>query len=356
MATTTINTMKNIICFFLFILLLAGCSRQKPYNGYTLTVNVDSTININTNSIAKAVLNKDGNPLMIGYIAGFTAVNNNEFIVATNANPLMKFDLHTGDMLSEIGQIGRAANEYSGVFDMWIENDTLLAAYDVNTKQILRYNTKTCKFVSSSRLNENASANPFSMLCPIEGNQFIGKSSYKGMPTEELALYDKDYKFIKYIGNETFNSGLRIGRNFAKYKDEVLYWKPLGSDIYNITKDTVTLKYKIDFGDKNIDQSKFETEYELIDYTNANPEKCAGIISNYSESDNYVCFRFIYNRNKYLAIHNKSTSETQCFLFSDSADSSLADIFVIDNNVVLFYATPNENYIKHIDISELNQL
>ena len=341
--------------FLLLPLLAMSCSKYaNEVHESTLTVNVDSAIIINTSEIAKAVLNKDKEPLLLGYISGFIAVNNDEFIVTTDTRPLMKFDLHTGDMLSEIGQIGRAANEYSGIFDMWIEQDSLLAAFDFNTKQILHYSTTTGKFVSSSRLSaESASANPFSMLCPTEGGQFIGKLTYQGMPTKELALYDKDYGFVRHIGDRTFNSGTKLGRNFVQYNDEVLYNPLFSREIYNVTQDTITLKYQINFGDKNIDPSKFDTELEFLNQINSSPEKCALIIGNFSESDDYVAFRFIYNRNKYLAIHNKSTSETQCYIFSDSGDSTLADVFVMGNNVVLFYATSDENYIKHISISEL---
>ena len=345
--------MKHTLYYFLLLIILLGCSTEKAHNNYTLTVNVDSAINISTTAITKVVLNKDGNPLFLGYISGFTPVNSDEIIIATHAKPLMKFNIYTGNMLSEVGRIGRAANEYSALFDMWIEQDTLLAAYDINTKQILRYNINTCKFVNSSLLIENADSNPFSMLCPLGDGQFVGKSTYKGMPTNELALYDNDYRFIKQIGDDKFNSGLKLGRNFAQYKDEVLYWKPFGCDIYNITKEKISLKYKFDFVNMNIDPSKFDAEYKLIEHMNANPTKYAGVIANYSENDSFVCFRFSHNRNKYLAVHDKSLRETKSYLFSDSPGSSLLDIFIVDNNVVLFYATPNENYIKTIDISEL---
>ena len=352
--------MKYIIYSFIFIQLFTRCSPQELHNEPTLTVNVNNTTNINTSSIAKITLNKDGKPILLGGISGFTAINKkNEFIVATHANPLMKFDPQTGTMLSEIGQIGRAANEYNAISDMWIEKDSLLAAYDFNTKQILHYNTTTCKFVNSSQVNKNANSNSFSMLCPIGENQYIGKSTYNGMPgvtTNELALYDKNYEFIKYIGDGTINSGITIGRNFAQYKNEVLYWQPFGRNIYNVKKDTIMLKYQIDFANMNIDPSKFEGDYELITHINANPTKYAGIISNLSENDNYVGFRFIHNSNMYLAIHNKSTRKTQCYLFNDSTDSTLINIFIIDKNVVLFYATPDENYIKYMAISELDQL
>ena len=127
----------------------------------------------------------------------------------------------------------------------------------------------------------------------------MGKRAYGGMEDCELNLYDKNFEFVKEIGDLKIKSGIYIGYPFFMYRpSEILYYRYFYNNIYAIDdKQNVSVKYYIDFGENNMPfDLSWRDEYDCIDFINSSEEDYAILVSNIYESDKYFCFRFLWKK------------------------------------------------------------
>ena len=270
-------------------------------------------------------------------------------------NKILAFDAQSGVCKMAFSGQGRARDEFISLWDVWIEGKTI-CIYDMNGKKILRYdfNGNLSEVIS---IADKASNYPFQVLAKTIGGYYVGKRVYGSVKHNiELNLYDKDFEFVKEIGDLKIESGIYLGYPFFVYSpSEVLYYRYLYNDIYAIDdKQNVTVKYYVDFGENNVPLNpNFKDEYDRIDFVNNSKKNYATLVSNIYESDKYFCFRFAFDGEKCLGVYDKSSGKTASFVFVSSSESPRADVYVFDDKALLVTQDMDKTCLTTISVDDL---
>lgn len=268
-------------------------------------------------------------------------------------NKVLLFDAQTGAQKTSFsGQWGPDA-QFVGLLDTWVEGDTI-CMYDMARKQVFRYDFDSKG--ASVRFVVSTSNISFQYLAKAGEGHYVGKRMYGGGESAELNLYDKNFQFVKEIGDFKIKSGIYICCPFFVYRpDEILYNRYFSNDIYVIDdKQNVSVKYSIDFGEKNMPVNpNWQDEYDCIDFINSSKENYATLVSNIYESDKYFCFRFAFDGEKCLGVYNKSSGEAAAFVFVSSSESPRADVYVFDDKALLVTQDMGKTCLTTISVNDL---
>ncbi len=344
----------SLIAICLYV--CAGCNNEPESTAINIAVDVEKAQAIDlakddrTKNRAFTLENTDNSLIgMIHDIITFDSL----FVVQTRGI-LIKFD-YTGKFCGNISAKGQAGNEYIGLSAIWHRGD-ILYVYDMNGKKVLLYNLDS-RLINTIKLSPEAASNPFQMLIPFNDG-YIGKMVYKGdfEVTHELAYYDNQCAFQQIIGDAQLTSGLSLGNPFSKYDQTVLYWRQLGNFIYSIDESlTVTEKYYVDFGKKNVPlkNNEFKDEYSILEYLATVPDRHATALSEVKEYDQYVVFCFLSNTKKYLSIYDKAAKSAKTFYFTD--DSRVIDIRTVPEQQIMIFSSGEEDNARvyTVNITEL---
>ena len=332
-----------------FTALIFGCTRtpSSDCEGCMISVNPQQTERLEVDCCRKFELLDAGNPILLGNITN-AWIQDRKWIIISNSGAYI-FDLN-GNLLTELSRKGRASDEYITLWDAWPENDEI-CIFDPNGQKILRYDTDG-DFRSCTPI-QRPYGEAFQYLYPLNSDSYIGKLSYQGKPTPELALYNKQYEFIRLIGNTHFNTGMRFNYPFSKYRNQILYCDDIHNKIYSIdTTETVRLRYTIDFGTKNLpqdidDEKLVETILRLKDY-----QRYALLPANVHEDDNRLIFTFIYNKKKNIGVYNKPTGEVRCLRIESPDDFILSGIESLSScKLALFFSNEHSTQIRIVNIN-----
>lgn len=294
----------------------------------------------------------DGNPALVDEVKKVVSTGG-QYVVQCK-NKVLLFDAQTGAQKTSFsGQWGPDA-QFVGLLDTWVEGDTI-CMYDMNRKQIFRYNFNgnavDVKFVACDAKN-----NPFQYLAKMGENYYMGKRVYGGMEDSELNLYNKNFEFVREVGDLKIKSGIYICCPFFVYRpNEILYYRYFSNDIYVIDdKQNVSVKYYVDFGENNMPVNpKWQDEYDCIDFINNSKENYAILVSNIYESDKYFCFRFSFDGEKCLGVYDKSSGKTASFVFVSSSESPRADVYVFDDKALLVTQDMDKTCLTTISVDDL---
>lgn len=270
-------------------------------------------------------------------------------------NKVLAFDVQTGIQKMSFSGQGRAKGEFICLWDTWIEGKTIYL-YDMDGKKILQYdfngNLSGVIFVAAK-----AGDYPFQALAKMGESCYVGKRIYGSMEhTTELNLYDKNFEFVKEIGDLNIESGIYIDYPFFVYSpSEILYYRYLYNDIYSIDdKQNVIVKYYVDFGENNVPLNPyFKDEYDRIDFVNNSKKNYASFVSNIYESDKYFCFRFVFDGEKCLGVYDKSNGKTDAFVFISSSGSPHADVYIFDDKALLVTQDMDKTCLTTINVDDL---
>lgn len=294
----------------------------------------------------------NGSPVAVGEVK--KVVSTGDQYVVQGKNEVLLFDAQTGNLKTSFsGQWGMDAR-FGGFLDSWVEGDTV-CVYDMSRKLIFRYNFNgdviMVRFVDCK-----AEDRPFQCLAKTVGDYYVGKRVYSGMEDVELNLYDKNFKFVKEIGDLKIKSGIYICCPFFVYRpNEILYYRYFSNDIYAIDNNqNVSVKYHVDFGENNIPVNpNWIDEYDCIDFINSSKKNYAMLVSNIYESDKYFCFRFGFDGEKCLGVYDKLNGKTASFVFVTSSGSPRADVYVFDDKAVLVTQDMDKTCLTTISVEDL---
>ena len=297
-------------------------------------------------------LTNDGTSVLIDEVKKVLLAGD-QYIVQCK-NKVLGFDVQTGTQkMSFSGQWGENRT-FLHLWDTWVEGKTI-CMYDVKDKKVFRcdLNGKNSDVTFVTNKGED---NPFQVLIKtVEGN-YVGKRAYGGMEDCELNLYDKNFEFVKEIGDLKIKSGIYIGYPFFMYRpSEILYYRYFYNNIYAIDdKQNVSVKYNIDFGENYMPfDLSWRDEYDCIDFINSSEEDYAILVSNIYESDKYFCFRFLWKKKKCLGVYDKSNGKTASFMFDSSPSDSVVDVYAFDDKVLLVNQDGDKTCLTTISVDDL---
>ena len=262
-----------------------------------------------------------------------------------------------GNFIGQIGQRGRAANEYIGYTDCWIQ-DNHVYLYDMNGKKVLKY-TLDNQLDKIYPLKSEVSPNtyPFAFIIPF-GDGYIGQCVWNGSMKESpaLAFYDKNFAFHSVIGHLTIRSGLRIGYPLIQsVNNTALYWNPLDRRIFRITPDqNIKLAYTLSFGNKNYPElTTVKDDYEILGvYQDKTWRKNhAGIITYVWENAENLLFLYSYADNLHIGIYTQNTVSN--YRLIDSKQSNILSSAFDGTSLYFFVEIPDGVEVYSIDLKNL---
>lgn len=322
---------------FVVLCCIWGC-RTSEKRGAETVIRVDlekmHKVNLFGEDMNRICLTDSGRFVLLDDVKKILSVKD-QYVIQSKNN-VFAFDAQTGARKMSFSNQGRAQGEFIHLWDVWIEAEQL-CMYDMNGKKILYYDLNGV-FSKSISVSDKASSNPFQVLAMLRDDCYVGKCVYSGMEASELALYDRNFEFVKEIGDLKIESGIYLGYPFFVYTpNEVLYYRYLYNDIYAIdAKQNVTVKYYVDFGEHNVPlDPNLKDEYDRIDFVNKHGNKYATLVSNIYESDQYFCFRFVFDGKKCLGVYDKSSGKTAAFTFDTLSELPVTDVYVFENKALL---------------------
>lgn len=347
--------MGKYLIGFVILCCIISCKRFEKSDAKTI-IHIDlekmHKIDIRESYMKQICLTDNGKPALVDEVKKILFVED-QYIIQCRNN-VLAFDAQTGIKKMSFSAQGRALAEFIHLWDTWMEYQ-VICIYDMNGKKVLRYNLNG-NFLEAISVSDKASSHPFQVLAKANDDYYVGKRVYSGSETAELALYDKNFEFVKEIGDLKIESGIYLGYPFFVYTpSEILYYRYLYNDIYAIDdKQNVTVKYYVDFGENNVPLNpNLKDEYDRIDFVNNSKKNYATLVSNIYESDKYFCFRFAFDGEKCLGVYDKSSDQTASFVFVSSSESPRADVYVFDDKALLVTQDMDKTCLTTINIDDL---
>ena len=327
---------SNCKCAIWVMVLVAfqSCCQNSSRSSVRLFFDNDSPVEVDLNRLDYASIDE------VGRIDKVDCSSNGVLLISSNRLFLLDKDCATHKYVSAVG---RTNEEYLGLWDAGFINEGIFI-YDLNGKKIMFFNLNG-DFLRSHRTISSAHGNPFQLFASLNSLNYIGKCSYRGLDGyPELALYDKDFTFVKYVNEEmTLNSGLKMGVPFARTsRNSVLYSRLFYNDIYEVTNDSSFVKYSIDFGHYNYKRTKSKSDYEVVEDLRDYKNKCAVLISDMEEiSNDYFAFSFIFPSSRRLGIYNMEDKSCNVISFKCRNNEVLAYIKTFERTLYVFTQTPD---------------
>ena len=249
---------------------------------------------------------------LIGSITKISFFENNIYICDSQHNKLLVFS-ENGTFLNNIGMKGRAGNEFIGINDFFIHNDTIFL-YDFNGQKILKFR-KDGSHIHTSQLEHS-----FNLIQLLPNNRgYIVLNTYgnkKVIP--KFSWLDYNFK-ERYSSFEQRLNGSNLNNSFFQYGTFLVYWELLNDTIYSVTDKEVTPKYVVDFMNYAM-PSNITDIPEMTEYYINNSSKVAGFINNVIETDKVVAFMFGYDKASYWALIDKKRNNTRIFRLTEVED------------------------------------
>ena len=321
--------MRNILLYVIFLLIITSCSDSAADDKYDIIeFDICDSIYVKLNDVPGIVLDKQ---VVIGTIKDVKIIDSILFIHSSTG--LHSFDL-SGNLRTSYSRKGRGSEEYSM---LWTYNlmDDVVQLYDMNRKMILEYDFDG-NFIQSITLPGLASDNPFQVFVSL-GEGYLGKRVYGGYEVPELALYDKEFRYIRDLSVDLFlRSGLMLHNPFTlNYRNNILFCRYFSNEVYEISPTGIDLRYKIDFGKHSFrEESNLIDEYEIIERINSSRKKYAVNFSEFQEDERFLSFCYIYDASKRIAIFDRKENLSYSFTFF-SDDEITEYILRYENNIYI---------------------
>lgn len=222
------------------------------------------------------------------------------YVLDTKTSLVFIFDID-GNFRFKINYIGEGPGEYAQLdyFDLDFENREIVLT-DLMSYWIMRYDLSG-NFISRQKI-------PFWCDAAISTHDkgvvlYANYRSNEDKLGQEYNLYFLDSvmgiskSYFPYSSSAYVNPRIRFATPsngpFYTYNKQSNFYTPYGNMIYNIDKEGLVKKFKIDFGEKNFDNSLFDKPNELVAYMK---EGEYNLLREIQETDNYLFF--LFSRNK----------------------------------------------------------
>lgn len=247
-----------------------------------------------------------------------------------------------GEYISKVDKRGNGNGEYVQIDDFSIDNKGNIIVLD-GAKRTLNYYDRFGEFTSKHKLPISADA----FEC-YNDHTFLFSSS--GLCENKLNIWSiKDEKITNsHLDYDKRLSG-RVVKPLIKYSDRILFMQRNDNCIYDVSIDTLTAKWSVDFGNKSIVRSKLQKGFGGAYF----PAAQDYYITTFAETDNLVSFSYQSNEQDYpfyvymskisadkIVVtyqYNNTCYYTDNLLFNKLP---LAPITVTDNNEFVSYINP----------------
>lgn len=334
-------------------LILIACGRQpETFDVVNIASGKDAGI-ISWNSLDSVKLGlADGKE--IGFIDKVLPFDSG-YIVCTSGKMLLYWN--DGSLVRQIGRSGRASDEYLGYSDSWL-SDGHLFLYDLNGRKVISYSLDG-EVLDVVQVENTGESLPFQFVVPF-GDGYVGKCIWNGTEGESpaLAYYDSDFRYSVTLGELTVRSGLRLGYPIVPAScGTLLYWNPLGRDIYRISPDLrVEKAYEITFGaGRNFPALDTVDEYDLLDMARDADWRSAhsGPVTYVWEYGERLLLLYYRGAQLMFSSYDRENREVETFGFGALDGKALLSSVFYDGKIHFFIENEDSVVVKILDLCKL---
>lgn len=253
-------------------------------------------------------------------------------------NTILVFD-SVGNYISQIGQRGRASNEY-------IDNPTNFCVNPENN-QVMVYERNAHRIHTFNQNGKQVKLQtlklwPYDVGTLFNGN-YVGAFDYKEAGKGlQLGVFDKEENITLPVLNlDETHVFLHNERTFRTVGQQLYHIPNFSDSVLVFKEDTLYKVVHLNF------QSPFITQ-EIIHETNGGNldryHKFEGItsISNYYETDNYITFMYTYNNLQIKCIINKQNNKQCSFASAPFKGLFPGHNYIIDGENILWLITEDD--------------
>jgi len=242
---------------------------------------------------------------LIKSIARMSFVDN-KILIWDVPDKLLVFS-EAGAFLNNIGNKGQSGDEFLGINDYMIVNDTAFI-YDFNNRKIMKFEING-KLIGSTSIKQS-----INRICPLPDNGgYIALNTFSNRKDNpKFSWLDCDFE-VRSSSPEQLEHSSVFSNTFFQNGSYLDYWEMFNNVIFAVTKDAVTPKYIIDFMAYDMPNDIAGDIPKSIEYYTKNSSTTAGIINNVIETDEIIAFMFAHDKTSHWAVVNKKNSDVRVF-------------------------------------------
>ncbi|GHT65310.1 6-bladed beta-propeller [Bacteroidia bacterium] len=348
------NMKISIIFIVVSLLILGGCQQHKSKGIEDSGINIKARLENYQKEIVystlfdqvKYVKLEMSNESLIGIIAKIRVAEERIFILDQRLRTLLAFS-DTGKFLWKINKIGNGPGEYTEIIDFDLKNDQLYL-FDPN-RNILEFDLSG-NFIKSYPLKRFGTS-----MAVNDTFLYLYTCNY---PTEEgkyqLLIMD-DYGQNSKIGVSVIPKNLievcksfNSENAFCHFEDETRFFTPFSTKIYSIKRDSIFVKYNIDFGEFNIPENYFDN-YTADDVAKS---KYAYGLNAYWETDAYFYFNIKVNENFQSVLYSKKEKKLTYGIFYDDLAFCFPSFSIVNNQFAVGFRSADDLHAEYDNSKE----
>lgn len=270
---------------------------------------------------------------------------NRFYAVSTEQHKVYAFDAE-GNYLFKIDKRGKAKGEYLMIDDI-IPMDDVISVCDCWSAKIIDYSSVDGSFVA-----ERAIGTPYDNAI---SNEEMTAVYFDSGSDKMVNVYDKSMnKLYESIDRLPELEKISYGQNSALFThQDVIYCNPkLSNDIYVVGKDSVSLKYHLDFGKANLTKSVIkETAQSDGAFNGLIAMNKASLFDYFTYTDSYLNFIFAYSNSMYQVFYNTKTKKANVLHLIDYSNPNNYDNAYLFSAFVGLAATEDGYIVNFVNSS-----
>lgn len=257
-------------------------------------------------------------------------LNGSQIYVVDESGLISMFDVHSGELLSQIKKVGHSSQEYVNVSSIKCVDDTLFVLDD-NSRKIIKYN-KNFSYLGKINLD----------FIPLDFE--ITKD---GFLFSRLDVSSGEYRFIqtdrngntknKFLTSSLFGEQIYTSKSFVNNTclNEIYLHEPMSEDIYMWNDGKISPVYNLIFQSDNLNKKKEENDPILKDY--------------FITSNHFIC-SFIYDNKQCYCIYSKKDGSIKAGSFDLNSGLPFYPICQKGNTLIGIYCTADLGALKNCKI------
>lgn len=249
-----------------------------------------------------------------------------------------------GELLSCFKKRGQAPDEYSGINDFMVDNETI-TILDRDQQKILTYDYFG-NGITTRSLGYYAQA-----VSPMVDNSFFLYNGFDiNHKLHRIKNGEEDSTYLGVDENQAKYLFVFAHHNFYQYQKSIYFFQPINDTIYKSVDGAGINPYLcVDFKGKNIPASFFKRQYKDIKefFDELFKTSYAYGIYSFAMYDRFIMFGSFYQKNKKLTVFDRKKKSSNTF--ATIKDDVFFNGLTIPVSKFIYHANKNKHIIVPLD-------
>lgn len=249
-----------------------------------------------------------------------------------------------GELLSCFRKRGQGPDEYSGIGDFMIDDETI-TVLDINQQKMLTYD-HSGNSISIRNLEYHAQA-----ISSMVDNSFFLYSGFDiSHKLHRIRNGEEDSTYLSVDENQAKYLFIFAHHNFYQYQKSIYFFQPMNDTIYkSVDGGGINPSFYVDFKGKNIPASFFEREYQDIKefFDELYKTSYAYGVYSFVMYDRFVMFGSFYRKDKKMTVYDRKNKFSNTF--ATIKDDICFNGLTIPISKFIYHANQNKHIIVPLD-------